>query len=108
MYICHFSLYDLSLVRAVGGLRKGFEGAQDHDLALRISERVRREQVVHIPRVLYHWRESMNSTAFSPSAKPYAAPAVPQGQHHYFHAQPVRDAEELHCLDALPYAVSTL
>lgn len=75
MYICHFSLCDLSVVRAAGGLRKGFDGAQDHDLALRISERVRREQFVHIPRVLYHWRQCKNSMALSSSAKPYAAPA---------------------------------
>src|SRR6202008_3549566 len=43
-----------SLFEQLGGMREGFEGSQDHDLALRASERAR--HVVHVPKVLYHWR----------------------------------------------------
>ncbi len=73
MYTCHFSLYSRELLEQVGGLRLGFDGSQDHDLALRISEQVQRDQVVHIPRVLYHWRKVAGSTAADNQAKPLAA-----------------------------------
>ena len=54
MYTCHFSVLRTSLVREVGGFHEGFDGSQDHDLVLRVTERARR--VVHVPEVLYHWR----------------------------------------------------
>ena len=54
MYTCHLSVLRSSLVRDVGGFHEGFDGSQDHDLVLRVSERARR--VVHVPEVLYHWR----------------------------------------------------
>ena len=53
-YICHLMTIRRSMLLEVGGLRSAFDGSQDHDLALRISERT--ERIVHIPRVLYHWR----------------------------------------------------
>lgn len=70
MYTCHFSVLRASLVREVGGFHEGFEGSQDHDLVLRVTERARR--VVHIPEVLYHWRVIPGSAAGDPHAKPYA------------------------------------
>lgn len=73
MYTCHFSVYSSELIRQVGGMRLGFDGSQDHDLALRISEKIHRNQVVHIPRVLYKWRALPTSTAASTETKPYAA-----------------------------------
>ncbi len=72
MYTCHLSLYAADLVRDAGGMQLGFEGAQDHDLALRISERIDRSQVVHIPRVLYKWRAIETSTAANLNIKPHA------------------------------------
>ena len=54
MYTGHLSVLRTSLVREVGGFREGFDGSQDHDLALRVTERARK--VVHVPDVLYHWR----------------------------------------------------
>lgn len=75
MYTCHFSVYAADLIRAVGGLRIGFEGAQDHDLALRIADRIHRYDVVHIPRVLYHWRAIESSTAANLDSKPHATQA---------------------------------
>ncbi|ALN92796.1 MULTISPECIES: glycosyltransferase family 2 protein [Lysobacter] len=74
-YICHFTVIRTELVRALGGLRPGYEGAQDHDLLLRCAERLQEHQIVHIPRVLYHWRISSHSTAQSGGNKSYALEA---------------------------------
>ncbi len=70
MYTGHFTVYRTDLVRRVGGFRSDYDGSQDHDLALRVSEEAR--EVVHIPEVLYHWRMSINSAASGPDAKPWA------------------------------------
>jgi len=70
--ICHFGVYRVSVVREIGGFRKGFEGAQDYDMALRFLERVNFGGIVHIPFVLYHWRIHPASTAGGHEAKPYA------------------------------------
>jgi GT2 family glycosyltransferase len=70
MYTCHLSVLRSSLVRDVGGFHEGFEGSQDHDIVLRVSERARR--VVHIPEVLYHWRILPGSGAVAVGEKPYA------------------------------------
>ena len=74
-YICHFAAIRTDLVRELGGLRPGFEGAQDHDLVLRCIERLARPQIVHIPKVLYHWRAVAGSTALGAAQKPYALEA---------------------------------
>lgn len=73
--ICHLGVYRRSLVEEVGNFRPGFEGAQDYDLALRCIDKLEREQIVHIPRVLYHWRIHPGSTAMAGDEKPYAAHA---------------------------------
>ncbi|WP_434380192.1 glycosyltransferase family 2 protein [Melittangium boletus] len=72
-YFCHFLVVRASLVREVGGVHTGFEGAQDHDLILRLVERTAR--VAHLPRVLYHWRAMPGSTSLDSSAKPAASDA---------------------------------
>lgn len=76
-YVSHLGVFRKDLIDAVGGFREGFEGAQDHDLLLRcvleLADPAR--QVVHIPRVLYHWRSSEGSTALAGSEKSYAAQA---------------------------------
>jgi O-antigen biosynthesis protein len=74
-YLGHLFVARTALVRAAGGFRPGFEGSQDHDLALRLAEGVHPGAVVHVPHVLYHWRMSERSTAASASAKPYSAEA---------------------------------
>jgi len=74
--ISHFGVYKAGLVRAVGGFRQGFEGAQDYDLALRIVEIISEEQVRHIPKVLYHWRMHKASTSVDSKVKPYAHTAA--------------------------------
>ena len=73
MYTSHLSVLRTSLVREVGGFREGFDGSQDHDLVLRVTEQARR--VVHVPEVLYHWRAVEGSTAVDIEAKPYAETA---------------------------------
>jgi O-antigen biosynthesis protein len=75
-YLCHLMAIRRPLVEAVGGFTPGLEGSQDHDLALRVAERLRAEQIGHIPRVLYHWRAMPGSTAMVTDAKPYAAEAT--------------------------------
>ncbi|RDI28420.1 GT2 family glycosyltransferase [Pseudacidovorax intermedius] len=71
----HLGVLRTALVREVGGFRQGLEGSQDWDLVLRCVERIAPSQIVHIPRVLYHWRIHVQSTAKSMDAKPYAAVA---------------------------------
>ncbi|WP_091070501.1 glycosyltransferase [Paenibacillus sp. NFR01] len=68
-YICHLAVYRTSLIRQVGGFREGYEGVQDWDLALRVVQST--DNIVHIPRILYHWRISGNSTAGGEHKKDY-------------------------------------
>ncbi len=70
MYTCHLSVLRRSLVEEVGGFDPEFEGSQDWDLVLRVTERAR--AVVHVPRVLYHWRMIETSAASGEAAKPWA------------------------------------
>jgi GT2 family glycosyltransferase len=71
MYTCHLSVLRRSLVEAVGGFDSEFDGSQDWDLVLRVTERAR--EVVHVPRVLYHWRMLETSAAGGgEAAKPWA------------------------------------
>ncbi len=70
MYLSHLLTFKRSLFERVGGFRIGFEGSQDFDLALRLSEHA--GAIRHIPRVLYHWRAVPGSTAMSGDAKPDA------------------------------------
>ena len=68
----HLGVYRRSLVDKVGGFRLGFEGSQDHDLVLRCADVTEPSKVRHIPRVLYHWRATPDSTASDSEVKPYA------------------------------------
>lgn len=69
-YICHFFVVRKSLADKAGGFRKEFDGAQDYDFIFRCVEVA--DQVVHIPRILYHWRTHKASTADNPTSKMYA------------------------------------
>ncbi len=75
-YINHLGVYAMEMLRGVDGWREGYDGSQDYDLALRCSERVRADQVRHIPRILYHWRMASGSVAQTAEAKPYAKEAA--------------------------------
>lgn len=70
-YFCHLVCIKKSKVTEVGGFRKGFEGCQDWDLFLRITETLFDKEIIHIPQILYHWRKSNSSTAKSLKSKDY-------------------------------------
>jgi GT2 family glycosyltransferase len=72
-YVCHFLTCRRSLLQEVDGLRTGFDGSQDYDLILRLSERTNR--IRRVPRVLYHWRIHHASTASGVTVKPAASEA---------------------------------
>lgn len=73
--VCHLGIYRFDLLKTLGGFRTGFEGAQDYDLALRVVEQLSPEKIIHVPRVLYHWRAIPGSTALAAEEKNYAAEA---------------------------------
>jgi len=72
-YICHLSCIRTRLINEIGGFRKEFDGAQDYDLFLRISEKT--NHILHIPKILYHWRIHNSSTAQNIETKRYAIEA---------------------------------
>ena len=74
MYIGHLGVHRRSLVERIGGFRSAFDGAQDYDLALRVSEHTTR--VHHIPKILYHWRKIPGSAAGDRTAKPWGFDAA--------------------------------
>ena len=69
-YICHLFVVKKTIIDKIGMLRSEFDGAQDHDFILRCVEVA--QSVYHIPKVLYHWRCHINSTAANPESKLYA------------------------------------
>lgn len=73
-YLCHLTIYRTSLLRKLQGLDQETEGSQDHDLILRAEETD--PCVVHIPKILYHWRQHPESVALNPDSKQYAYDAA--------------------------------
>lgn len=69
-YICHLAAVKKEIYNTVGGLKDEYNGAQDHDLFLKISE-IEGIKIHHIPLVLYYWRVHQNSTSGGVEAKPY-------------------------------------
>jgi len=61
----HLTVIRRSLLADLGGVREGFDGAQDHDLVLRAAERATPARIRHIPWVLYHWRWQGRQGSFS-------------------------------------------
>lgn len=70
MYTCHLMVVRRTLFEQIGGFDPAFDGSQDYDLVLRISEQT--DRIYHIPAILYTWRECPGSTAANADAKPYA------------------------------------
>lgn len=73
-YICHFSIFKKSLMDKLKGFNKEFDGSQDYDLILRATEQANR--IVHIPKILYHWRMNVDSVALASNTKTYAYDAA--------------------------------
>ncbi len=83
--ISHLGVYNRELLGEIGGFREGLHGSQDWDLALRAFERISPRQVIHIPRILYHWRIHPQSTsANGQTAKPYAYVAAETALNDHF------------------------
>ena len=72
-YICHFSIFKKELMEKLNGFKENYDGAQDYDIFLRMSEITKPENITHIPKILYHWRVHNESTAkLNSHAKNYA------------------------------------
>lgn len=71
-YICHLTVVETALARSVGGFYPEFDGSQDYDFILRCVECLKESEIGHIPKVLYHWRSTKQSTAENPESKRYA------------------------------------
>ena len=69
-YICHFSMFDKKLLEGMELYRTKFDGSQDLDMILRLTDRAR--NVVHVPKLLYYWRQHAGSVSSGVEAKPYA------------------------------------
>lgn len=69
-YICHLLFFKHDLLEKTGGMCNEYDGAQDYDFILKCTENA--ESVVHIPKILYHWRSHTESTAENPESKAYA------------------------------------
>lgn len=68
-YITHFLTVDKKIIDKIGFMNPEYDGSQDHDFILRVSEQT--PLIHHIPKVLYHWRMHMSSTAMNPESKMY-------------------------------------
>ncbi len=73
-YICHLSVFSRELLDSVGYFRSEYDGSQDYDLILRLTEKAKK--VYHIRKILYYWRAHKNSVAQNVSAKPYTITAA--------------------------------
>lgn len=74
-YVCHLTMVETATMRAVGPLKRDYDGAQDHDFILRCAELLDHRLIHHVPELLYHWRITPNSTAANVSNKQYAVNA---------------------------------
>jgi len=86
-YVSHLGVYRRDLLQQIGGFRLGVEGSQDQDLLLRCLPHVQAEQIVHVPRVLYHWRTIEGSTALASGEKSYTTDAGIKALRDYFATQ---------------------
>jgi GT2 family glycosyltransferase len=71
-YTCHLSVYETKIVKRLKGMRTGFEGSQDYDLALRVIKKIDEKEIKHIPVICYHWRKHDQSTSSDITQKPNA------------------------------------
>lgn len=69
-YICHFSVFSRALLDGTELFRTKFDGSQDHDMILRLTDNAK--HIVHVPKLLYYWRSHAGSVAANINAKPYA------------------------------------
>lgn len=83
-YVSHLGVYKRALLNTIGGFRPGVEGSQDQDLLLRCLPHVDNKQIIHIPKILYHWRTVEGSTAMASGEKSYTTDAGIKALTEYF------------------------
>lgn len=83
--ISHFGVYRRSIVESIDGFREGLEGAQDWDLTLRFIDKINWScEIIHIQKILYHWRAISGSTALTVHEKPYIRAAQKKAVNDHF------------------------
>ncbi len=92
-YISHLSVYRHALLQRIGGFRLGVEGSQDQDLLLRCLLHVKPNEIIHIPKILYHWRIAEGSTALHAAEKNYTTTAGIKALRHFFDIQGRNDIQ---------------
>lgn len=90
-YISHLGVYRRELINKIGGFKIGVEGSQDQDLLLRCLPYIKDVQIIHIPKVLYHWRALKGSTALDSTEKSYTTNAGIKALKDYFNALGKKD-----------------
>jgi glycosyltransferase involved in cell wall biosynthesis len=85
-YVSHLGVYKTNIIKKIGGFRLGYEGSQDYDLLLRYSREIDQENIIHIPKVLYHWRMVEGSTALASGEKSYTTDAGIKALQEHFKA----------------------
>lgn len=94
MYLSHLFVVRRSLFNKLGGFRSEFDGSQDYDFALRASECA--QKVLHIPRILYHWRAVEGSTALSAEGKPKSLEAGRKAVEQALQRRDCKNARAIH------------
>lgn len=84
-FVSHLGVYRTDLIRRIKGFREDFVGSQDWDLVLRCLDHVKDHEIRHIPRILYHWRLSNDSTSASVGNKDYAVTSGKRALQEYLH-----------------------
>lgn len=87
-YICHFSVFRASLIDKVGMFRDKYDGSQDHDMILRLTDAA--NKVIHIPKILYFWRSHSNSVAMDINSKAYAINAGISAVHDFLESKNIQ------------------
>ena len=93
-YTTHLSVYRKSIIDVIGGFRKGLEGSQDYDLVLRFIEKINERNIIHIPKILYHWRKIVGSTANRTDSKNYAYVAAKKAIFDYIERNNIKGVAE--------------
>ncbi len=104
-YIAHLCVIKKDILDLVGGFDSQFDGAQDYELFLRVVKVIDESEIYHIPKVLYHWRATKNSTAKSPVAKPYTQKAGLNALKNSFESENIQDGlipNSYHIIYSLP------
>lgn len=83
-YVSHLGVYCTEIAKEIGGFRTGVEGSQDYDFLLRYLLKIQYQNIVHIPKILYHWRAIEGSAALSSKAKSYTTDAGIKALQDYF------------------------